>query len=108
MFAAHADCLVAVSNEPRLDALGVIAVGHQTDQLTPRARRLWAGAATVAREFGHDFVGTEHLLLAMVREPGGVAGRVLDELAGRDRIDENLSELLRSDKHNEGLREETD
>ena len=96
---AHSDCLLAATNTPPLAALGVARQGTEVDQLTPRARRLWAGAATVSREFGHNFVGTEHLLLAMVREPHGIAGRVLDELVGRDLIEMRITEILRSDEY---------
>jgi ATP-dependent Clp protease ATP-binding subunit ClpC len=73
---------MAVTNKPPLSALGVGASEAEEDRLTPRARRLWAGAVTVAREFGHEFVGTEHLLLAMIREADGIAGRVLEEVLG--------------------------
>ncbi len=101
---AHGECLLAVTNKPPLATVGVAEHDSETDRLTPRARRLWLGAVTVSREFGHDFVGTEHLLLAMVREPGGWAGRVLSELAGREQLEARLTELLSSDDYNRPLR----
>jgi ATP-dependent Clp protease ATP-binding subunit ClpC len=37
-------------------------------------------AERIAREHGHDFVGTEHLLLGLLAEPDGIAGQVLTKL----------------------------
>jgi len=45
--------------------------------LTPRAKRTLDAAQEVARELGHSYVGTEHLLLGLLRscgEPGGTGG----------------------------------
>ncbi len=50
--------------------------------LTPRAKRVIGRAGVEARRLHHSYIGTEHLLLALVRE-GGVAGGVLDELGVR-------------------------
>ena len=46
-------------------------------ELSGRLRKLVVSAGRLARELGHSYVGTEHLLLAMTQEPGGAAGRVL-------------------------------
>jgi len=96
----HVDCFMAMTNNPRLTAIGVAAEEAEVDKLTPRAKRLWVGAATVAREFGHDFVGTEHLLLAMVRQPEGVAARMLDDLVGRGEVEKELAAILGSEEYN--------
>ncbi|MEW6771882.1 MAG: ATP-dependent Clp protease ATP-binding subunit [Bacillota bacterium] len=45
--------------------------------LTPRAKRVLELAVDEARRFGHNYVGTEHLLLGLVREGEGIAARVL-------------------------------
>ena len=45
-------------------------------ELSGRLRTLVVQAGRFAREFGHSYVGTEHLLLAISEEAGG-AGRVL-------------------------------
>ena len=47
--------------------------------LTPRAKRVLELAYTEAKELGHPYVGTEHLLLALLREGEGVAARALEE-----------------------------
>jgi hypothetical protein len=54
------------------------------DQFTARALRVVAAAADVARDLGHPYVGTEHLLLCLYAEEGGVARAVLTG-AGIDR-----------------------
>jgi hypothetical protein len=45
--------------------------------LTPRCKRVLALAVNEARQLNHAHVGTEHLLLALLREEEGVAARVL-------------------------------
>ncbi len=46
--------------------------------LTPRAKRVIELAIDEARGFGHNYIGTEHLLLGLLREGQGVAASVLD------------------------------
>jgi ATP-dependent Clp protease ATP-binding subunit ClpC len=47
---------------------------------TPRAKKVVEYAIDEARKINHDYVGTEHLLLGLVREEEGVAGQVLMHL----------------------------
>ncbi|MGF1489178.1 MAG: Clp protease N-terminal domain-containing protein, partial [Prochloraceae cyanobacterium] len=42
---------------------------------TPRAKTVLNLTLAAARELGHNYLGTEHLLLAKIREGGGVAAR---------------------------------
>jgi ATP-dependent Clp protease ATP-binding subunit ClpA len=44
---------------------------------TPRAKKVLELALREALSLGHDFVGTEHILLGLVRDSDGVAARVL-------------------------------
>lgn len=46
--------------------------------LTPRAKRVIELAIDEARHLGHNYIGTEHLLLGLLSEGEGVAARVLD------------------------------
>jgi len=46
--------------------------------LTPRAKRVIELAIDEARHLSHNYIGTEHLLLGLLREVGGVAAAVLD------------------------------
>ena len=48
--------------------------------LTPRAKRILELAVDEARRMGHNYVGTEHLLLGLIREGEGIAAQVLNSL----------------------------
>jgi ATP-dependent Clp protease ATP-binding subunit ClpC len=48
--------------------------------LTPRARKVIELAVDEARRLGHHYIGTEHLLLGLVREGEGIAAGVLESL----------------------------
>ena len=50
------------------------------ERFTQRARRVLSLAHQEAERMRHNYIGTEHLLLGLIREEGGVAGRVLREL----------------------------
>jgi Clp amino terminal domain, pathogenicity island component len=50
------------------------------EHLTPRARQVVTEAERIARNWGHGYVGTEHLLLALYSEPEGIAARILVDL----------------------------
>ena len=47
---------------------------------TPRAKRVLELSLEEARHLGHHYIGTEHLLLGLLREGEGVAARVLENL----------------------------
>src|SRR5574341_689790 len=62
---------------------------------TPRAKRVLELAVEEARQLGHNYVGTEHLLLGLIREGEGVAAKVLLELGvDRKRVREETLKLL--------------
>src|ERR1041385_1375485 len=50
------------------------------DKFTERARRVFSLAQEEAQRFNHNYIGTEHLLLGLVREGDGVAARVLSNM----------------------------
>jgi hypothetical protein len=54
------------------------------ERFTPRARRTVDAASAAARALGHNYVGTEHLLLGLFAEPEAFAARALAD-AGVDR-----------------------
>lgn len=63
--------------------------------LSPRAKRVLELAIDEARLMGHGYVGTEHLLLGLLREGEGVAAQVLDNLGvDLDRARSEVLELL--------------
>jgi ATP-dependent Clp protease ATP-binding subunit ClpC len=50
------------------------------DRFTKRAKQVLSLAQDEARSFNHPYVGTEHILLGLIRDQEGVAGKVLDDL----------------------------
>lgn len=57
------------------------AVGRvMFERFTDRARRVLVYAQEEARDFDHAFIGTEHILLGLIREGDGVAAKALDAL----------------------------
>jgi ATP-dependent Clp protease ATP-binding subunit ClpA len=50
------------------------------ERFTDRARRVVVLAQEEARMFNHNYVGTEHILVGLIREDGGVAGKGLESL----------------------------
>jgi ATP-dependent Clp protease ATP-binding subunit ClpC len=64
------------------------------ERFTQRARRVLSLAHQEAERMRHSYIGTEHLLLGLIREEGGVAGRVLRELGlEADRVQEIVERL---------------
>ena len=63
------------------------------ERFTDRARRVVVLAQEEARMLNHDYVGTEHILLALIGEGGGVAAQALESLgiteeAARHQVEE--------------------
>ena len=52
-------------------------LGDEAAKLTTRAQRSMIRADEEARRFRHNYIGTEHVLLGLVRDDGGVAGAAL-------------------------------
>ena len=50
------------------------------ERFTQRARRVLSLAQEEAERLNHSYIGSEHVLIGLIREEGGVAGRVLREL----------------------------
>ena len=55
-------------------------MGSRFEKFSERARRVLSLAQEEAQRFNHNYIGTEHILLGLVRETEGVAARVLSEL----------------------------
>jgi len=69
-------------------------VPNKMERFTQRARRVLSLAQEEAERLQHNHIGTEHLLLGLMREDGGVAGRVLRELGLEQRRVEELVERM--------------
>src|SRR6185369_11868651 len=67
----------------RSDIERQVTRGHvnlgQDMQLTPRAKRVIDLAYEEARQLNNNYIGTEHLLLGLIREGDGLAARVLKQ-----------------------------
>jgi ATP-dependent Clp protease ATP-binding subunit ClpC len=64
------------------------------ERFTQRARRVLSLAHQEAERMRQSYIGTEHLLLGLIREEGGVAGRVLRELGMEgDRVQEIVERM---------------
>jgi ATP-dependent Clp protease ATP-binding subunit ClpC len=62
---------------------------------TPRAKRVLELSWDEARQLGHNYIGTEHLLLGLIREGEGVAVRVLENLGvDLSRVRSNVIRML--------------
>lgn len=71
------------SEKVRQEVEGLIGHGEKavtTIQYTPRAKKVIELSMDEARKLGHTYVGTEHILLGLIREGEGVAARVLSNL----------------------------
>jgi ATP-dependent Clp protease ATP-binding subunit ClpC len=62
---------------------------------TPRAKKVLELSLREALQLGHNYIGTEHLLLGLIREGEGVASQVLQELgADLNRVRQTVIQLL--------------
>jgi ATP-dependent Clp protease ATP-binding subunit ClpC len=57
-----------------------VAMSNRFDKFTERARKVLALAQEEARRFNHNYIGTEHILLGLVREEEGMAAKILSNL----------------------------
>lgn len=85
---------------------GLIGRGHETAQTihyTPRAKKVIELSMDEARKLGHSYVGTEHILLGLIREGEGVAARVLNNLGvSLNKARQQVLQLLGSNETNGG------
>ena len=96
-----------------LEALGIglDAVRHQVEEIvgrgkdtpgghipfTPRAKKVLELSLREALQLGHDYIGTEHILLGLIREGEGVAAQVLVALgADLNLVRQQVVQLLHS------------
>jgi len=72
---------------------GAITIGEIP--FTPRAKRVLELSIDEARLHSHNYVGTEHLLLALIKEGEGVAARVLNDLgADHEKVKREVMKAL--------------
>src|SRR5260370_35689821 len=77
----------------------IIGQGQQAPSghipFTPRAKKVLELSLREALQLGHDYIGTEHILLGLIREGEGVAAQVLLKLgADLSRVRQQVTQLL--------------
>lgn len=71
---------------------------------TPRAKKVLEYSWDEARQLGHSYIGTEHLLLGLIREGEGVAAKVLENLGiDLNKCRTNIIKLLGESKPTQGV-----
>ncbi|SDD59716.1 ATP-dependent Clp protease ATP-binding subunit ClpC [Terribacillus halophilus] len=74
-----------------------------TPYYTPRAKKVIELSLDEARKLGHSYVGTEHILLGLIREGEGVAARVLNNLGvSLNKARQQVLQLLGSNESSAG------
>jgi len=67
------------------------------DRFTERAQEAAQKAAEIIQRYGHNQIDTEHILLALVEQPGGVIPQILEKLnVSAENLSEKLDSTLRS------------
>jgi ATP-dependent Clp protease ATP-binding subunit ClpA len=65
------------------------------ERFTERARRVVVFAQEEARELNHNYIGTEHLLLGLMRDTSSVAAQALQQLdIGQDAVRQRVIEII--------------
>jgi len=78
-------------------------VSNKMERFTQRARRVLSLSQEEAEKLRHSYIGTEHLLLGLLREEGGVAGRVLRELGVETKRVQEMVERLTGANRGAGI-----
>ncbi len=83
----------------RSQVVETIGQGHQSPSghipFTPRAKKVLELSLREALQLGHNYIGTEHILLGLIREGDGVAAQVLEKLgADLPKVRQTVIQLL--------------
>jgi len=77
-------------------------------KFTSRAEKALELANDIALEFGHNYIGTEHILYGLAQEGTGIASKVLEnQNVTPDRIMQEIEELIGREEREEGIEPET-
>jgi ATP-dependent Clp protease ATP-binding subunit ClpC len=76
---------------------------------TPRAKKVLELSLREALQLGHNYIGTEHILLGLIREGEGVAAKVLEKLgADLNRVRQQVIQLLSGYQGKEPAQQQTE
>ncbi len=89
----------------------IAGTGQQKAQLlgfTPRTKRIFELSFAEARSLGHSYIGTEHLLLGLIREGEGVGAKILSEMGlTPEKIKEEVLKLLNNNSRSNTSKDST-
>ncbi len=93
------EALDVTLDEVRAQVIDIIGEGQEPPSghipFTPRAKKVIEYAMREGLQLGHSYIGTEHLLLGLTREPDGVAAQVLTKLgADMTRVRSQVNQLI--------------
>ena len=96
-------------DEVRQQVEEIIGRGEQAPSghmpFTPRAKEVLELSLRESMQLGHDYISTEHILLGLIHERGGVAAQVLVTLgAGLNEVREQVIRLISGDQPQSGRR----
>ena len=99
MAAKALEALDITLDEVRAQVIDIIGEGQEPPSghipFTPRAKKVIEYAMREGLQLGHSYIGTEHLLLGLTREPDGVAAQVLTKLgADMTRVRSQVNQLI--------------
>lgn len=105
-----AKALEAIEVDPKVIEAGIEElVGAGKEEVgpivnyTPRAKKVIELSVDESRKLGHSYIGTEHLLLALIREGEGVAARVLNNAGvSLNKARQQVLQLLGSTEQSHG------
>jgi len=63
---------------------------------TPRTQRILSTAAEIATGMGHNYVGTEHLLIALARDGDAIATQAIAKLVDPRQVETQVLEIMAS------------
>src|SRR5882762_7129121 len=93
------EALGVSSSDLRIETIKIVTIGQSSPSghipFTPRAKKVLELSLREALQLGHNYIDTEHLLLALIREGEGVAAQVLVKLgADLSRVRQQVIQLL--------------
>lgn len=86
-----------------INIIGYGDEGGEVQGYTPRTKRVFELSFVEARNLGHNYIGTEHLLLGLMRESEGVAAVILKGMGIElDKVREEVIDLLKGNHSRQG------
>lgn len=90
------------------EIVGMNPQGQNVLGFTPRVKRVIELSYAEARRFGHSYIGTEHILMALLREGESVASRIIAEISGdRQKIYTDVVNSIGGSRQPDDLDEQT-